>query len=50
MLGKPATLGVTAATETLPRTDNGGTETRRHYLTPATAAAPTLFWRLEANR
>ncbi len=39
-----------AATEIPPRTDNGSTETRRYYLTPATDDAPVLFWRLEGTR
>ncbi|MES2475331.1 MAG: immunoglobulin domain-containing protein [Verrucomicrobiota bacterium] len=38
------------ATEFGPRTDNGSTETRRYYLTPAIADAPALFWRVEATR
>lgn len=38
------------ATEFGTRTDNGTTETRRYYLTPAVEDAPRLFWRLEASR
>ncbi|GAA5482805.1 immunoglobulin domain-containing protein [Haloferula sargassicola] len=38
------------ATEILPRTDHGHSETRRYYLTPALEDASTLFWRLSATR
>lgn len=38
------------ATEFGTRTDNGTTETRRYFLTPATNDAPSLFWRIQASR
>lgn len=38
------------ATEFGTRTDNGTTETRRYYLTPATNDTTSLFWRIQASR
>ncbi len=42
--------GDAVATEFGLRTDNGTTETRHYYLTPAVDDAPSLFWRLESSR
>jgi len=57
--GVAITLGVSqdltftdgaTATEFGARTDNGTTETRRYYLTPAVDDASKLFWRIEGTR
>jgi hypothetical protein len=42
--------GSASATEFGTPVDNGETETRSFYLTPATNDAPTLFWRLGVSR
>ncbi len=42
--------GSASATEFGTPVDNGDTETRSFYLTPATEDAPTLFWRFAVSR